>query len=457
MKLTPMEYQKQGIRAIRDFGGRALLADEMGLGKTLQALWYMQRAEAYPAVIVCPASLKYNWQKEADKIGVHADVAEGKQGWKKLQDVMTPDWMKVLVINYDILEAWNDIIIKQLKPKLLVLDECHYVQSRTAKRTKAAKALSRKVEKLVAISGTPLTNRPSELWSVLNMIQPAEYPAFSAFAHRYCKPKRTPWGWDYSGSQNLQELHYRLSSGCMVRRLKADVLQDLPSKRVSVHVLPMTKPKEYAAAANDFIEWLRDQDPKKVKKAEKAVAMVRIGALKRLAAELKTKAMLEYFDNVLADTDEKIVISCCHRSMIDTLLEHFGNKAVKVDGTMGAKQRDQAVDKFQNGKRVRVFVGQLQAAGVGLTLTASSRVYFAELGWRPGDHRQMEDRVHRIGQKSSCSATYLVASGTIEEDLCKILQDKAGVVSAVLEGDEDPGDAAIYDQLLDAIGEASDN
>lgn len=456
MKLTPMEYQKQGVRAIRDFGGRALLADEMGLGKTLQALWYMQKADAFPAVIVCPASLKYNWQKEAAKIGIQADVAEGKQGWKRLQDVMNPDWMKVLIINYDILEAWNDVIIKKLKPKLVVLDECHYVQSRTAKRTKAAKTLARKCDKIVAISGTPLTNRPSELWSVLNMIRPDEYPAFSAYAHRYCKPKRTPWGWDYSGSQNLQELHYKLSKGCMVRRMKADVLTDLPSKQVGVHVLPMSNPKEYAAASEDFIEWLKEQDPKKVKKAQKAMAMVRIGALKRLAAELKTKAMLEYFDNVLAETDDKIVISACHRTMIDTLMTHFGSAAVKVDGSLDAAARDKSVEAFQGRKSVRVFVGQLQAAGVGLTLTASSRVYFAELGWRPGDHRQMEDRVHRIGQQSTCTATYLVASGTIEEDLCKILQDKAGVVSAVLEGNDDPGDAAIYDQLLEAIGLPND-
>lgn len=450
--MKPFPYQKQGVLKIRDFGGKALLADEMGLGKTLQALWYMQKSESYPCVIVCPASLKLNWQRECKKLGIRAEVANGRSGWRKDPAIVDPSWTKVLIINYDILEGWLEPLSKQFKPQLVVLDECHYVQSRKAKRTKAAKQLCKKTERVVAISGTPLTNRPSELWTTLNMVRPDLFPTFSVFAKRYCKPRRTPWGWDYSGAQNLSELHGVLTDNLMIRRLKNDVLTELPSKSVFVDVLPMDKPKEYAKANDDFLLWLRDKDPKKVKKAEKALAMVRISALKKLAAELKMKAMLEYFDNVLEETDEKIVISACHRDMIDKLMDHFGSKAVKVDGSLSSAERDKSVQDFQTKKSVRVFVGQLQAAGVGLTLTASSRVYFAELGWRPGDHRQMEDRVHRIGQKSACSATYLVASGTIEEDICKLLQEKAGIVSAVLEGKEDAGDAALYDALLKLLG-----
>lgn len=447
--VAPLGYQTVGIDAIASFDGRALLADEMGLGKTLQALWYIRDYETTPAIIVCPASLKINWQREARKVGMSARILHGRkpevaEGF----DMDTKD--NLLIINYDILEAWLPYLVS-LKPKMLVLDECHFVQSRTAKRTKAARRLSRIAKKIIAISGTPLTNRPSELWSVLNMIDREAYPSFRTFAFEYCKPKRTPWGWDYSGAQNLRKLHKDLKDLCMVRRLKKDVLHELPEKRTLVDVLPLSDSKEYEKASSDFVGWLREQDAQALKRAQKALAITKINHLKRLAAKLKLKALLEYFDNVLKQTDEKIVISAVHHSMIDALMEHFGSRAVKIDGRCSVRQRDASVKHFQENPKVRVFVGQLQAAGVGLTLTASSRVYFAEMGWKPGDHQQMADRVHRIGQRNACTNTYLVAARTIEENFCKVLQKKSEVLSRVMEGKADIGDGAIYDQLMDAI------
>lgn len=447
-KITPLPYQTVGVDAIASFDGRALLADEMGLGKTLQALWYIRDYGTTPAIIVCPASLKLNWQREARKVGMAADVLYGRKPDRA--NGFGTDTAKLLIINYDILEAWLPYLVS-LKPKMLVLDECHFVQSRTAKRTKAARRLSRVAKKLIAISGTPLTNRPSELWSVLNMLDREAYPSFRTFAFEYCKPKRTPWGWDYSGAQNLRKLHKDLKDLCMIRRLKEDVLAELPEKRTLVDVLPICNKKEYEKASTDFVGWLREQDAQALKRAQKALAITKINHLKRLSAKLKLKALLEYFDNVLKQTDEKIVVSAVHHAMIDELMDHFGSAAVKIDGRCSVSQRDAAVKNFQNNPKVRVFVGQLQAAGVGLTLTASSRVYFAEMGWKPGDHQQMADRVHRIGQKNACSNTYLVAAGTIEENFCKVLQKKSEVLSKVMQGKADIGDGAIYDQLMDAL------
>ncbi len=442
--MKPFPYQAEGIKKLAEFDGRALLADEMGLGKTLQALWYITQSESYPAVIVCPASLKMNWQREAAKVGINATIVQGKK------TAATFDFTGIdcIIINYDILDAWQAQLIKW-KPSILVLDECHYVQSRSAKRTKATKALSRKCDKIIAISGTPLTNRPSELWSVLNMLMPKDYPAFSRFAARYCKPRMTPWGWSYDGAQNLKELHRNLTERCMIRRLKKDVLKDLPPKSVNVHVLEIDDYEQYVRAKQDFVGWLRDQDPKALRKALRALAISKVSHLKRLAAKLKVNALKDYFDNVLEETGEKIVISCVHHAMIDLLMEHFGDKAVKIDGRDDMKTRDQSVERFQNDKTVKVFVGQLKAAGVGLTLTASSKVYFAECGWTPGEHAQMQDRVHRIGQTDPCSATYLVAGNTIEEQFVEVLQNKTETVTKILDGDDNIGNQNIFDQLLD--------
>lgn len=447
-EIIPFDYQTVGVDAIASFDGRALLADEMGLGKTLQALWYIRDYAATPAIIVCPASLKINWQREARKVKMSARILYGRSQETSEGFDMGDD--KLLIINYDILEAWLPYLIS-IKPEMLVLDECHFVQSRTAKRTKAARRLSRIAKKLIAISGTPMTNRPSELWSVLNMLDKEAYPSFRTFAFEYCKPKRTPWGWDYSGAQNLRKLHKSLKDLGMIRRLKADVLEELPEKRTLVDVLPIEPRAEYEKASSDFVGWLREQDEQALKRAQKALAITKINHLKRLAAKLKLKSLLEYFDNVLKQTDEKIVISAVHHVMIDSLMDHFGGIAVKIDGRCTATQRDTSVKNFQDNPKIRVFVGQLQAAGVGLTLTASSRVYFAEMGWKPGDHQQMADRVHRIGQKNACSNTYLVAAGTIEESFCKVLQKKSQVLSKVMEGKADIGDGAIYDQLMEVI------
>ena len=445
-KPTPYPYQAIGVNAIRKFNGRALLADEMGLGKSMQVLWYLEKADCQRAVIVVPASLKVNWQREARKVGLDATLGFGRSGHENF------DWdsTKILVLNYDILKAWLPALLKW-KPDLMVLDECHYVQSRTAQRTKAARSLARKTDKLIAVSGTPLTNRPSELWSVLNMLDPTTYPTFGSFANRYCRPKLTPWGWDYSGAQNLKELHTMLSTGSMLRRLKAAVLKDLPKNSTHLKVLPLSDPKEYEKADKDFANWLGEQDPEALRRAMRAMAVTRLSQLKRLAGRLKLKPMLEYFDNLLASSDRKIVVSACHHEIIDALMEHFGESAVKVDGRMDSKARDNSVRAFMGNKNIRVFVGQLQAAGVGLTLTVASDVYFAEMGWSPGDHTQMADRVHRIGQDRPCTNTYLVAEGTIEEDIAKLLQEKTGVVSSILDGEGEIGDSAIYTQLMEKL------
>lgn len=443
-KLYP--YQEEGVAKMVANNGRVLLADQMGLGKTLQALAYCKNHVTGPVVIICPSSLKINWQREAADCGITAAVLSGR-----LSQTLDTSEAQCFILNYEIAEAWKADLIR-MRPELLILDECHFVKSRSAKRTKACRAIASKCPKMIAISGTPLTNKPAELWTTLNMLRPQDYKAFLAFARMFCKPRRTPWGMDYSGAANLDRLHKQLQV-FMIRRLKEDVLTELPDKTYNLIPLPIDDMEEYEAASLDYIEYLRSIDAKAARKAAKAEAISKTNGLKRLAADMKKPYLFKYFDDVLENKD-KIVISCIHHHMIDDLMTHFkeaGMNPVKIDGRDKMVDRQAAVDAFQTDKRCRVFIGQLKAAGAGITLTAASDVYFAEVGWVPGEHAQMSDRVHRIGQKNACTANFLVAADTIEESFVKVLQKKMEVIGQVLDGTSDVEGSNLYDLLMEEL------
>ena len=441
-KLYP--YQEEGVAKMVDQSGRVLLADQMGLGKTLQALAYTKGHTTGPVIVICPSSLKINWQREAAECGLESVVLKGRLPDSSLES-------KMYILNYDIVDAWKDELISK-KPELLILDECHFVKSRSAKRTKACRAIAKKCEKMIAISGTPLTNKPAELWTTLNMLKPRDFSAFLGFARMFCKPRRTPWGMDYSGAANLDRLHKQLQT-FMIRRLKEDVLTDLPEKTYNLVPLPIDDMEEYEAAARDYLGYLRGVDANAARKAARKEAISKTNGLKRLAANLKKPYLFKYFDDVLENKD-KIVISCIHHHMIDDLMAYFKDKGmnpVKIDGRDKMTNRQGAVDTFQNDKSCRVFVGQLKAAGAGITLTAASDVYFAEIGWVPGEHAQMSDRVHRIGQRNACTANFLVAADTIEESFVKVLQKKMEVIGQVLDGTAEVEGSNLYDLLMEEI------
>jgi len=444
VKPKPYPFQQEGIQKITKFGGRALLADQMGLGKTLQALWWMRKNVKPPVVVVCPASLKWNWEREARiNVGVRALVLHGKSAYK------IPQSAKLVIINFDILGAWVKEL-KKLKISLVIIDECQYIKSRGAKRTKAAKSLCRGVKNVIGLSGTPLTNRPVELFPILSILYPSMFKSFVAYAWQYCDPKHNGFGWNYNGASNLRELHNLLGKKCMIRRLKKDVLQDLPDKTRSVIPLEISR-SEYDFAESDFINWLREESPEKVERARGAMGLVKLGYLKRLASSLKLKGSIEWIDNYLSQSDGKLVIFAIHKKTISKLREHYKGLAVVVDGSVSGERRQEAVDQFQKLKKVRIFIGNIQAAGVGITLTAADTVVFVEMGWTPGEHIQGEDRIHRIGQSKKTSCYYLVATGTIEEDLCDIIQKKQLVLESVLDGNDEIEEMDLMGLLTDSI------
>lgn len=441
-KLKP--FQEEGVRQIYEFGGRALLADEMGLGKTIQALTWIQRIPSRrPAVIVCPASLKWNWFAEAKRhVGIEPHVIEGK----RTGSANFPS--DVIIINYDILASWVGALVR-LEPQIVVFDEISYIKEPSAQRSKASDQLAMGARSVIGLSGTPMTTRPIELWHVLHVIRPELFPSHSDFAWRYCSPK---WdarrGWTYHGATNMPELHDILKKNCLIRRLKKDVLTELPDKIRKVVPFKLKSYTEYNQAKTNFIGWLRATSPGRAHRAAKNIALTKVGYLLRLAAKLKFPHLLQWLKEFkTTHPGKKLVGMTMHKEVLQRLCQEFPD-SVYVDGSVSPKNRAKAAHRFQNDPRINFFFGNIKAAGMGITLTASHHLAFFDFPWTPGDLLQVEDRIHRIGQTKSAVIQYLVAMGTIEERLAMILRERASVLDAILNGEMNSEELDVFDQLL---------
>jgi len=435
---TPLPYQADAVRGIEGFGGRALLAHEMGLGKTITSLEYLAHDPArYPAIVVCPASVKYSWEFEASRFGIQADIAEGRTPPTR-RETNPP---RLFIINYDILKTWVPYL-RKLGPQTIILDECHYLASRESQRTEAVADLVAGVSNVLALSGTPLTNRPAELWPTLNILRPQQFDSFWLYGCEYCEPKQNRGKWEYKGAKNLKQLHRILSETVMLRKRKIDVLSELPSKTRQTIPVALSDSREYRRASDDFLGWLQATKADRVFAAKRAESVVKVGYLLRLAAKLKARAVVGWANDFLKSTDEKLVLFGVHKKMIQVLKKRVAAKSVVVDGSVTGRRRKAAIDKFRLDRDTRVFIGNIRAAGTGIDglQKAASTAAFAELWWRPGDMIQAEARVDRIGQENPVTINYLIAAGTIEERMALVLQAKQEVINATLDGDADSVD-----------------
>ena len=489
-------FQRAGVSFIQSRDGRALIADEMGLGKTVQALgWLQLNPQARPAVIVVPASLKLNWQREAEKWmkEPHVVVLNGrpKRGDGVIRTAVRR-WGKdvVYVVNYDIMAnatekvasidfpvdtgmrgggpdvkkpkrvevpetGWTDVLLNYVKPTVTIMDECHYIKNPKAARSKAVIGLGKPCKHVIGLSGTPITNRPVEFHPTISLIAPQLFPSFWRYAQEYCGARHNGFGWDFGGATNTEKLHQKLTRTIMMRRLKCDVMKELPPKVRSVIPLEIENRREYNRAQHDFLGWLEGVDPKKMEAAKRAEALVSIEKLKQLTIKGKMKACIQWVTDFL-DNDEKLVLFGVHKATINRVMDEFkGYHPVKIDGSVSSTKRQRAVDTFQEKDRCRLFVGNIKAAGVGLTLTAASSTAFLELGWTPGEHDQAEDRVHRIGQlATSVNAYYLLADQTVETKIAELLDEKRKVLAAVLDG-KTVDEQSMLTELLYAFQEAA--
>jgi len=454
------KFQKQGICFLNRSNGRALIGSEMGLGKTVQAIGYLNmNPDACPAVVVCPASLKGNWEREihkwtGDKFTVHII-----SGLPKTAPYFNGD-ADIYIINYDILAnrtkidktdkpefyggkkkrveipktGWIDFL-PAINPKTLILDEIHKVKDNSANQTKAVKKLAKSCKHIIGLSGTPIINRPDEFYNAIQMINPAVFPGWRYYMTTFCAAYEGDWGWDTKGSSNTELLHKIMTSTIMIRHKKADVLSDLPPKQRSVIPLEIDNRSDYSAAESDIIGWIaKNFGDRAAEKASYAEALVEFEKLKQLAVHGKMKSVIEWVSDFLL-SDEKLIIFADHKFVVDALMNTFSGISVKIDGSTPVKNRMAVVDAFQEDPNVRLFVGT-KAAKEGLTLTISSNVAFAELFWTSGDHDQCEDRCYgRLSDLHGANAWYLIAQDTVEEKIAELLDHKRKVLASVLDGE----------------------
>ncbi len=301
--------------------------------------------------------------------------------------------------------------------------------------------------RIICLSGTPLTNYPSELWPTLHLLRPDIWAKFYTYARRYCSPELKPWGWEYRGADNLKQLHRKLNSLVMIRRTVKQVLKELPRQAKNVQWLPIIKRKEYDEAERDFLNWLAKKSPYLAKRARKAARLVKMGYLKRLAAELKLPAVIEWVQNFLKQSKKKkLILFCYHRSFMEKLQEAFPD-ALMINGSVTGEKRHRIIDRFRRNKKKRLLLGQIKATCTGWNGTMAQDCAIVEFPWAPGVVEQACARINRIGQKKKTRAWFLIADGTIEEKICTLLMEKLKNIKAVLDGKKATNNLKIFDEL----------
>jgi SWI/SNF-related matrix-associated actin-dependent regulator 1 of chromatin subfamily A len=311
----------------------------------------------------------------------------------------------------------------------------------------------------VGLSGTPIENRPDEFYGIVDFINKNIFPNRWAYRQRYTNPTHNGFGWDFSGAANLKELHEIITGTVMIRHKKMEVLDDLPEKtRTAIPIdIDQKHRSEYQAAEQDIIGWIKTHEgTAAAKTAMKAEALVRFEKLKQIAVKGKMKEALKWVDS-FAESGEKLCIFAIHKEVISMVMDHIQTKygkssVVKIDGQISKTKRQFAIDTFQTDPICKFFVGSVDAAGIGLTLTAASNTLGLELPWTPGKQDQFEDRIHRIGQKNASNIWYLLGNDTIEITIAELLDSKREVLTAVMDGEEVKSEDLLSD-LLDKYWE----
>jgi SNF2 family DNA or RNA helicase len=447
--LPLLGYQRAGVQYALD-ARRCFIADDMGLGKTIQSIATVEAAGAYPVAVICPPSLVLNWKAEYAKWLPDKNVAVVTDR-KSFPDKGTYD---VVVLGWSNIAHWAE----QVKGhQALIADESHYAKSYDAQRTKAVVKVAKTVPAdglVLALTGTPVTNKPAEYAAQLEMLgRLKDFGGKMGFYRRYCAAFRDKWGhWHLEGNSNLDELNEKLRSTCYVRRVKEQVLLDLPPvvqapMLISGAAGAMT---EYRKAEANIVEWLVERAAQiaeelgvSVKSAKVRARMaaesnehlVKMSVLRRLAARAKMEAINEWVEQVVGE-GRKVVIAAHHREIVDELSHKFGG--LRIQGGQDVAEVEEHKARFMKESCVAapVIVLSIQAAKTGHTLTSAQDVLFVELPWNWADVEQTYSRCHRLGQEGSVTATYMLAAGTVDEEIYDMVQRKRSVVAAATDGGE---------------------
>ena len=459
LKIQPYPYQLKGIARGLELK-RFMNCDEPGLGKTLQSIATINIAGAFPCLVICPSSLKINWMREWEKFTDKKAMI--------LTDKVRDTWTfffqtgmhQVFIVNYESLKKYFVQRIKKSEGwtlrdvefrnsinlfKSVIIDESHRCKSASTQQAKFCKGICTGKEWIIELTGTPVVNRPKDLipqLAILNRME--DFGGYKPFVNRYCSGQRE--------ASNLKELNFNLWKYCMFRREKSLVLTDLPDKIRQVNTCEITNRKEYVDAERDLIMYLqkyKDADDEKIEKALRGEVMARINILRQISARGKVRDVIEFVKD-FRENGKKIILFCSLHEVVDQLKRYFPT-AVSVTGRDSQDVKQRAVDAFQNNPKTDIIICSIKAAGVGLTLTASSNVAFVEFPWTYADCCQCEDRAHRIGQKDSVTCYYFLGRRTIDEKVYRIIQEKKNIANAVTGSTED-----IEENIVDMVARIFD-
>ena len=444
----PLEHQKEAIQKLVE-NKKFILADDMGLGKTTSTIIAALEAGSKKALIICPATLKINWKREIENYSDKTVFIAESKNFSTEADFV--------IINYDIIKNFHDTKKKDESQilasnfDLVIVDEAHYIKNATAQRTKLINDIVKKTDRLWLLTGTPMTSRPIDYFNLLSLIDSPVAKNWMAYAIRYCQGYQFNVGgrkvWNVTGASNLEELRDR-TLGLTLRRLKENVL-DLPDKIITPVYLRL-KSKQYEEVMGEYYDWY-DKNPEESKSL--TVQFSKLTKVRQIIADEKIAQTIELAENIL-EQDKKVIIFCNFTDSLNKITEHFGKSAVKLDGSMSKPERQHSVDQFQDNPKVKVFVGNIKAAGVGITLTAAEAVVMNDLSFLPSDHAQAEDRAYRYGQKNNVLVYYPIFENTIEGIIYDILNNKKQVIATVMGDNLNPSDAA--EEILQRINKLRD-
>ena len=435
---SAFKHQEEGIEFLLK-NKKCILADDMGLGKTYQSIVAALECDAERVLIVCPASLKINWMREIQNFCEDVSIIKGKH-W---------DPNRFTIINYDILKNFHTIEergkkyeewelrreIVEFNPDLIILDEAHFVKNHKSIRGKILKDISKRFspERCWLLTGTPIANRPMDYYNLLSIIECGVANNWVHYARTYCEGVRFKKGgrfvWVTKGASNLEELAQK-TKRTILRRKKGEVL-DLPDKLITPVYLELQNVDGYKNVWEEYLSQRKIDG----KKGNPARDLVEATLLRTFIAMETVPYSIEKVEEAL-ELDKKSIIFCNFNEEMDAFIRHFGDKCVCIRGGMSENQKQLAVDRFQEDDNCKVFVGQIKAAGVGLTLTAAEIVIMNSLDWVPGTHEQAEDRAYRIGQNKTVNIYYMLIDDTIDTLVWDILNEKKKIIGTIM-GEED--------------------
>lgn len=435
----PRHYQCVGISYMMNHGN-CINGDGCGLGKTGQTICLIELLNAFPALIITPASVKYNWQKEWGKWNPNREVGVVGRGKKYKEDVWKKD---VVIINYDILgERSTDKPTAKYKELLkkywacCAIDEIHFLKNGKALRTKMAKKITKRIENVWGLTGTLTQNKPADLIEPYKILRKFEetFGKELEFKFRYCNAKKTMFGMDAGGFSNLEELHEMLRMSGYIRRNKRDVLTELPPLIEQTVDVPISNGREYKNAEDDLLSYLEKIDVEKANNAVNAPHLVMIQTLKKLSIEGKLKFIQEYIKDWLdSNEDELLLVFGIHREPLQQLADYF--KAPVIQGGISSEKKQEIANGFSK-RKFRLLFANIQSAGTGVDGLQDncSNLFYIELPDKSTDLEQSNSRLERMGQKNSINVTYLLSLDTIDVEMRETIKDKSLITGVVNNG-----------------------